>query len=161
VAMAGALQFWKSRAPAKCWFFLWLALRDRCWATDGLERCGLPCPRRAPAVIKPTRSPSPTYCLVVCCHGRCGPPTYIGGTGRIGCCRKRPWSWIGCNPRMGGVLTCAITGWTLSLCAGAFGGTRMTSSLKVLPPPLWRSYARSALRTNCGVSPVSLEPDLL
>jgi hypothetical protein len=38
VAMAGALQVWKSLAPAKCRFFLWLALRDRCWTADRLER---------------------------------------------------------------------------------------------------------------------------
>jgi hypothetical protein len=30
VAMAGVVQVWKSRAPAKCRFFLWLVLRDRC-----------------------------------------------------------------------------------------------------------------------------------
>jgi hypothetical protein len=38
VTMAGALQVWKSRAPAKCRFFLWLALRGRCWIADRLER---------------------------------------------------------------------------------------------------------------------------
>jgi hypothetical protein len=46
--MAGALQVWKSRAPAKCRFFLWLALRDRCWATDRIERRGLPRPQACP-----------------------------------------------------------------------------------------------------------------
>jgi hypothetical protein len=30
ITMAGALQVWKSRAPAKCRFFLWLALCDTC-----------------------------------------------------------------------------------------------------------------------------------
>jgi hypothetical protein len=48
VAMAGALQVWKSRSPAKCKFFLWLALRDRCWTADGLERRRLPCPSACP-----------------------------------------------------------------------------------------------------------------
>jgi hypothetical protein len=38
IAMAGALEVWKSRAPAKCRFFLWLAVRDRCWTADRLER---------------------------------------------------------------------------------------------------------------------------
>jgi hypothetical protein len=48
VEMAGALQVWKSRAPAKCRFFLWLALRDRCWTADRLERRGLPRPLACP-----------------------------------------------------------------------------------------------------------------
>jgi hypothetical protein len=48
VAMAGALQVWKSRAPAKCRFFLWLVLRDRCWTADRLERRGLPRPLACP-----------------------------------------------------------------------------------------------------------------
>jgi hypothetical protein len=48
VAMAGALQFWKSRAMAKCRFFLWLVLRDRCWTADRLERRGLPRPLACP-----------------------------------------------------------------------------------------------------------------
>jgi hypothetical protein len=48
VAMAGALQVWKSRAPAKCRFFLWLVLRDRCWTEDRLERRGLSRPLACP-----------------------------------------------------------------------------------------------------------------
>jgi hypothetical protein len=46
--MAGALQVWKSRAPAKCRFFLWLALRNRCWTADRLERRQLPRPSACP-----------------------------------------------------------------------------------------------------------------
>jgi hypothetical protein len=46
--MEGALQFWKSRAPAKCRFFLWLVLRDRCWTADRLEQHGLPRPLACP-----------------------------------------------------------------------------------------------------------------
>jgi hypothetical protein len=48
ITMAGALQVWKSRAPAKCRFFLWLALHDRCWTADRLERRGLPRPVACP-----------------------------------------------------------------------------------------------------------------
>jgi hypothetical protein len=44
VAMESALHVCKSRTLAKCRFFLWLALRDRCWTADRLERCGLPRP---------------------------------------------------------------------------------------------------------------------
>ncbi|KAF8722498.1 hypothetical protein HU200_022325 [Digitaria exilis] len=32
---------WKSRAPNKCKFFLWLALHDRCWTVDRRRRHGL------------------------------------------------------------------------------------------------------------------------
>jgi hypothetical protein len=48
VPMAGALQIWKSRALAKCRFFLWLALHDRCWTADRLERHRLPRPSACP-----------------------------------------------------------------------------------------------------------------
>jgi hypothetical protein len=46
VAMAGALQVWKSRASTKCRFFFWLMLHDRCWTT--LERRRLPRPSACP-----------------------------------------------------------------------------------------------------------------
>jgi hypothetical protein len=48
VSMAGALQVWKSWAPAKCKFFLWLALHDTCWTADRLERRRLPRPSVCP-----------------------------------------------------------------------------------------------------------------
>jgi hypothetical protein len=44
VAIEGALQVWKSQALAKCRFFLWLVLQDRCWTADRLEHRGLPRP---------------------------------------------------------------------------------------------------------------------
>ena len=33
---------WKSRAPLRCRFFLWLAMKNRCWTADQLARRGLP-----------------------------------------------------------------------------------------------------------------------
>jgi hypothetical protein len=42
ITMAGALQVWESRARAKCRFFMWLVLRNRCWTVDRLEKRGLP-----------------------------------------------------------------------------------------------------------------------
>jgi hypothetical protein len=48
IEMAGALQVWRSRAPAKCKFFLWLAVRNRCWTADRLSRRGLPHPAACP-----------------------------------------------------------------------------------------------------------------
>ena len=47
-ALGGAKQVWGSRAPAKCKFFLWLALRGRCWTADQLGRRGLQRPAACP-----------------------------------------------------------------------------------------------------------------
>ena len=33
---------WKSKAPLRCRFFSWLAIRNRCWTSDRLARRGLP-----------------------------------------------------------------------------------------------------------------------
>jgi hypothetical protein len=48
----GALSFapyeriWKSWAPPKCRFFMWLVALNRCWTADRLARRGLPHPDR-------------------------------------------------------------------------------------------------------------------
>lgn len=39
-------RIWKSWAPGKCKLFLWLAIRNRCWTADRLQRRGLPHPAR-------------------------------------------------------------------------------------------------------------------
>lgn len=41
-------RLWKSWAPNKCKLFLWLAIRNRCWTADKLERRGLPHPEHCP-----------------------------------------------------------------------------------------------------------------
>ena len=33
---------WKTKAPLRCRFFTWTAIRDRCWTSDRLARRGLP-----------------------------------------------------------------------------------------------------------------------
>lgn len=35
-------KIWKTWAPSKCSFFMWLVAHDRCWTADHLERRGLP-----------------------------------------------------------------------------------------------------------------------
>ena len=35
-------RIWKSWAPGKCKFFMWLVAHDRCWTADRLARKGLP-----------------------------------------------------------------------------------------------------------------------
>jgi len=50
----GAIKFepwkrlWKSWAPNKCKIFLWLAIHNRCWTADCLQKRGLPHPDRCP-----------------------------------------------------------------------------------------------------------------
>ena len=43
-----AKRIWKSWAPPKCKFFLWLAAHNRCWTADRLARRNLPHPERCP-----------------------------------------------------------------------------------------------------------------
>ena len=38
----------KSWAPGKCKTFVWLAIRNRCWTTDRLQKRGLPHPEHCP-----------------------------------------------------------------------------------------------------------------
>ena len=41
-------RLWKSWAPSKCKTFVWLAIRNRCWTADRLQKRGLPHPVRCP-----------------------------------------------------------------------------------------------------------------
>jgi len=41
-------RIWKSWAPGKCKFFMWLAAHNRCWTADRLARKGLPHPECCP-----------------------------------------------------------------------------------------------------------------
>ena len=41
-------RLWKSWAPGKCKTFIWLAIRNRCWTADRLQKRGLPHPDHCP-----------------------------------------------------------------------------------------------------------------
>jgi hypothetical protein len=41
-------RIWKTWAPAKCHFFLWLVAHNKCWTADHLARRGLPHPEKCP-----------------------------------------------------------------------------------------------------------------
>lgn len=41
-SIPGARELWKSRAPNKCKFYLWLVIHGRCWTSHRLQRHGLP-----------------------------------------------------------------------------------------------------------------------
>ncbi|GJN16027.1 hypothetical protein PR202_gb02977 [Eleusine coracana subsp. coracana] len=43
---------WKTWAPGKCHFFIWLAVQRRCWTADRLRKRAYLIPRLAPSVIK-------------------------------------------------------------------------------------------------------------
>ena len=48
IEKAGAVQVWKSWAPPACKFFTWLAMRNRCWTADRLQRRQMPHPPACP-----------------------------------------------------------------------------------------------------------------
>jgi hypothetical protein len=54
--LQGAIAFdpweriWKTWAPNKCRFFLWLVAHNRCWTADRLERRNLPHPDKCPFI---------------------------------------------------------------------------------------------------------------
>jgi hypothetical protein len=41
-------RLWKTLATPKCKFFLWLAMKNKCWTADRLEKRGLPHPEVCP-----------------------------------------------------------------------------------------------------------------
>jgi hypothetical protein len=67
----GAISFepwkrlWKSWAPRKCKFFRWLAIRNKCWTADRLQRKGLPHPVVVLYVTKSMKLSSTSYVLAV------------------------------------------------------------------------------------------------
>jgi hypothetical protein len=52
--LQGAISFqlaewvWKTWAPSKCKFFMWLVEHNRCWTPDRLEKCGMDHPEHCP-----------------------------------------------------------------------------------------------------------------
>jgi hypothetical protein len=41
-------RLWKTWAPPKCKFFIWLAIRNKCWTADRLQKRGLDHPEVCP-----------------------------------------------------------------------------------------------------------------
>ncbi|GJN40508.1 hypothetical protein PR202_gb29730 [Eleusine coracana subsp. coracana] len=70
----GSVQFspreriWKTWAPGKCRFFLWLATNNRCWTADRLARRNLPHPERCPFCDQEDKTIH--YLLVGCVFAR-------------------------------------------------------------------------------------------
>ena len=74
IGMAGAQQIWCSRAPNKCKFFLWLALKHRCWTADAYVVEG--CLGRTPALYVDRKMRTlTTFFSAVWSPERCGTPS--------------------------------------------------------------------------------------
>lgn len=61
-------RIWKTWAPNKCRFFLWLVAHNRCWTTDRLTRRGLPHPDQCPLCDQEDESIN--HLLVSCVFSR-------------------------------------------------------------------------------------------
>jgi hypothetical protein len=72
--LLGSVQFepderiWKTWAPPKCRFFMWLAALKKCWTVDRLEKCGLDHPERCPFCDQ--EGESIDHLLVACVFSR-------------------------------------------------------------------------------------------
>jgi hypothetical protein len=70
----GAVQFrpweriWKSWAPGKCKFFMWLVAHNRCWTADRLAKRGLPHPECCPLCDQAEETIE--YLLISCVFSR-------------------------------------------------------------------------------------------
>jgi len=62
---------WESWAPLRCKFFVWLAIKNRCWTADRLAKHGLPHPA-ACALVTRQRKISSTSSFLVCSLGKLG-----------------------------------------------------------------------------------------
>jgi hypothetical protein len=56
-------QVYKTWAPLRCKFFIWLALNNRCWMADRLAKRGLPHPAACPFCDQAEE----TICWIICC----------------------------------------------------------------------------------------------
>jgi hypothetical protein len=59
---------WKTWAPPKCRFFVWLVAHNRCWTADHLARRGLPHPERCPLCDQ--NAETIDHILVLCVFAR-------------------------------------------------------------------------------------------
>jgi hypothetical protein len=61
-------KIWKSWAPPKCRFFMWLVAHNKCWTADRLARRGLPRPECCPLCDQDDETIN--YLLVGCVFAR-------------------------------------------------------------------------------------------
>jgi hypothetical protein len=126
----------------------WLCMTDARRRT-GLRDVDFRTLRHAPSTTK-LRNPSPTFCLVACLRGRCGLLVFVGVIEKISCHRRGSLSPTGCNHGVEKRLISETFGPGLPWYAGAFGGTRMTLSSRVLLLCRLQSYAIYAWRLDYG-----------
>jgi hypothetical protein len=58
-------RIWKTCAPGKCRFFMWLAAHNKCWTADRLARRGLPHPTHCPHCDQEYQSSVSIMCVCV------------------------------------------------------------------------------------------------
>jgi hypothetical protein len=61
-------RLWKTWAPPKCKFFLWLAIRNKCWTADRLQKRGLDYPEVCPLCDQDSENIQ--HLLCTCIFGR-------------------------------------------------------------------------------------------
>lgn len=61
-------RIWKTWAPLKCKFFIWLAVKNRCWTADRLAKRGVPHPAACPLCDQAEETIQ--HCLVSCVFSR-------------------------------------------------------------------------------------------
>jgi hypothetical protein len=61
-------RIWKTWAPLKCKFFIWLAVKNRCWTADRLAKRGLAHPAACPLCDQAEETIQ--HCLVSCVFSR-------------------------------------------------------------------------------------------
>lgn len=61
VEAAGAIQIWRSRAPATCKIFAWLVARNQCWTLIDLSAGNYHTRRLAPSAIRHRRRLTTSY----------------------------------------------------------------------------------------------------
>ena len=88
-------RIWKTWAPLKCKFFVWLAVKNRCWTADRLEKRGLPDPAACPLCDQAAETIQHT--LIGCVFAREVWTLILDGLGlrslapQPGCCRFISW----------------------------------------------------------------------
>lgn len=74
-----ANRIWRSCAPPRCKFFIWLAALNRCWTSDRLDRRGLDHPECWPLCAQEQETIEHLQSGSAVCGQNCRPPTKLEG----------------------------------------------------------------------------------
>jgi hypothetical protein len=132
-SVMGVKELWKSRAPNKCRFFIWLSLLGRCWTTDRLVKNGLRSDDTCASTAKKVK-------LLIICYasvfsvGKPGSNPFSEPVGSCWC-RRRPTPLppggsvcASRCPRLVGLLLIHTSSWL----PGVYGGRETTTRSIIL-----------------------------